>query len=161
MSGNCGRCHQCGADLRIVQDGEEWCSVCQTYRRYRSHGWSAAASDPNSETCPDWSRIIVGRRERDGVVVELGDRDLLPSCRHSHDFEWGYGGSGPAETAWVVLETVVGREVAEVCYQHFKWGIVAHLPRTCWQISVNQIREWVCRFLRDAETPIGVEAMAA
>lgn len=35
----CGHCHTCGTKLREVLDGEEWCPVCQTYRRYRSHGW--------------------------------------------------------------------------------------------------------------------------
>lgn len=36
----CGHCHECGAKLRVVLDGEEWCSVCRQYRRYRSHGWA-------------------------------------------------------------------------------------------------------------------------
>lgn len=40
--GNCKHCHSCGTKLRIVLDGEEWCDVCQTYRRYKSHGWGSA-----------------------------------------------------------------------------------------------------------------------
>ncbi len=39
---SCGRCHACGTILRSVLDGEEWCPICQTYRRYVSHGWSSA-----------------------------------------------------------------------------------------------------------------------
>lgn len=35
----CKNCHTCGTRLRIVLDGEEWCSICQEYRRYQSHGW--------------------------------------------------------------------------------------------------------------------------
>jgi hypothetical protein len=36
---HCQKCHVCGTQLRIVLDGEEWCSKCQAYRRYESHGW--------------------------------------------------------------------------------------------------------------------------
>jgi len=37
---HCGKCHTCGTELRKVLDGEEWCPKCETYRRYRSHGWA-------------------------------------------------------------------------------------------------------------------------
>ena len=43
---NCHRCHTCGTPLRQVLDGEEWCSVCQTYRQYQSHGWGAGEYSP-------------------------------------------------------------------------------------------------------------------
>lgn len=44
----CGKCHTCGTVLQIVLDGEEWCPVCGTYRRYRSHGWGG----PDAEKSP-------------------------------------------------------------------------------------------------------------
>lgn len=50
---NCGRCHDCGAPLRVVLDGEEWCPRCRDYRRYRSHGWAAAAAEHGGEACPE------------------------------------------------------------------------------------------------------------
>jgi hypothetical protein len=46
MDRNCGHCHTCGARLRVVLDGEEWCDRCGAYRRYRSHGWH---SEPGIE----------------------------------------------------------------------------------------------------------------
>jgi len=52
----CGRCHTCGEPLRLVLDGEEWCDDCQTYRRYRSHGWGGFGLPG---CCPD----NLGRRE--------------------------------------------------------------------------------------------------
>lgn len=45
---NCGHCHTCGAELRSVLDGEEWCPRCAAYRRYDSHGWSGEDRSP----CP-------------------------------------------------------------------------------------------------------------
>jgi len=46
----CGHCHTCGAELRQVLDGEEWCPVCKRYRRYRSHGWGR--NGEGSGECP-------------------------------------------------------------------------------------------------------------
>ena len=40
---NCSKhmkCHTCGCAVRIVLDGEEWCSRCESYQRPVSHGWS-------------------------------------------------------------------------------------------------------------------------
>ena len=34
------KCHRCGEPVRIVLDGEEWCSRCQHYQRPVPHGWS-------------------------------------------------------------------------------------------------------------------------
>ena len=34
------KCHGCGNRVRIVLDGEEWCSRCKTYQRPVPHGWS-------------------------------------------------------------------------------------------------------------------------
>ena len=39
MHHNCRHCHVCGSPLEKCLDGEEWCPVCQAYRRYKSHGW--------------------------------------------------------------------------------------------------------------------------
>jgi hypothetical protein len=65
---NCGRCHTCGTVLRVVLDGEEWCPYCQTYRRYRAHGW-ATMSDVGC--CPIFTpypqaadRRVLGHTEK-------------------------------------------------------------------------------------------------
>jgi len=39
------RCHRCGAQVRIVLDGEEWCDICQRYQRPAAHGWHEALAD--------------------------------------------------------------------------------------------------------------------
>jgi len=52
----CGYCHTCGAKLLKVLDGEEWCPVCEKYRRYHSHGWGAAPAGAFSDDmtpCPE------------------------------------------------------------------------------------------------------------
>ena len=60
----CGKCHTCDSKLQQVLDGEEWCSKCKTYRRYRSHGWSRAAADSGSEACPEPAELVSLLHER-------------------------------------------------------------------------------------------------
>lgn len=43
-------------------------------------------------------------------------------------FEWGYGGSGPAETARAIVSDFLGREAQPDEYQPFKWAHIAGLP---------------------------------
>lgn len=139
---NCGRCHECGASLRIAAGGG-WCRCCRALRRYLSHG-ATGAVEPQSERCPDWKQIIVGRRDpRDGIVVQWGNEELFPTGKHSSQFEWGYGGSGPAELAWAILSAVAGVEAAEENYQSFKWEFIANLPFQSWKLDVNQILAWL------------------
>jgi len=51
--------------------------------------------------------------------------------RHSPTgFEWGYGGSGPADLALNILYAVTdNKAAAERYYQEFKWIFVATMPR--------------------------------
>lgn len=56
--------------------------------------------------------------------------DPRPSQRvnnHSPDgFNWGYGGSGPAQLALAIMLKLTGKEEG---YQHFKWAVIAGLPQ--------------------------------
>ena len=49
---------------------------------------------------------------------------------HSPDgFNWGYGGSGPAQLALAIMLLVHPKERALECYQTFKWDEVAKWPQ--------------------------------
>lgn len=52
---NCGKCHTCGQPVKIVCDGEEWCSRCDSYQRPVTHGWSRDYKD-NS---PCWTEPML------------------------------------------------------------------------------------------------------
>jgi hypothetical protein len=65
-------------------------------------------------------------------------------------FEWGYGGSGPAQVALAILCDHFGEEtLARRHYMAFKWEVVAQLPRRGtesvfghnWTITQDQIVE--------------------
>ena len=57
-------------------------------------------------------------------------------------FEWGYGGSGPAQLALALLADALGDdEQALLLYQAFKWKVIANLPEAGWQMSAAQIKQ--------------------
>ena len=64
---------------------------------------------------------------------------------HSPDgFEWGYGGSGPAQLALALLADALGDDsLALRWYQDFKWKVVAPLDRDApWEMTDETIRQW-------------------
>lgn len=72
-----GKCHDCSTRLRSVADGEEWCYTCQTYHRYHSHGWSAAASEAHSSVCPAMPTQLQRPGASQPVAVESWSRVKL------------------------------------------------------------------------------------
>jgi len=95
-------------------------------------------------------KIYKGKRTGGGiggqaiVVQNNGDEYPLKHIeRHSPDgFQWGYGGSGPADTALAILTDLLGMKRADLLYQLFKWEFVACWGDE-WSISEEKIREWV------------------
>lgn len=58
-------------------------------------------------------------------------------------FEWGYGGSGPADLALNILLLFTDRVTAEQSYQAFKWAFIAPMPEGGGRIAAGDVREWV------------------
>lgn len=91
-----------------------------------------------------------GRAPKDGgpgtIIVIDGDsnKTVLPAPqRHSPDgFQWGYGGSGPADTAYALLLDVTGLIPPPVMYQRFKFEVVANFDLE-FTITENEIQKWV------------------
>lgn len=90
-----------------------------------------------------------GTRTPDGcqvVVLEDGKepRPLDPRLdlrNHSPTgFEWGYGGSGPAQLALALAADLLGDdERAHEVYQRLKFKLVGGLPHESWEISQNRL----------------------
>lgn len=105
------------------------------------------------------AEVYKGRR----FPAELADHAFLPHClevladgapldpgpsqkvrNHSPDgFNWGYGGSGPAQLALALLLDVTGSaEASQRYYQSFKAQIVAGWGDR-WTFSRNDILDWL------------------
>ena len=96
--------------------------------------------------------VYVGYRHRGDAIVEKGpDQERLTPERslelvnHSPSgFEWGYGGSGPAQLALALLLDYTGDEaVALDHYQEFKTEVVSQLDCTgsdeYWRLTASEI----------------------
>ena len=96
-----------------------------------------------------------GRREGYAAIVTVDGHRLnsrLDLWNHSPSgFEWGYGGSGPAQLALAILADHCGNdEQALNFYQRFKWAVIAELPYRGWTLTSDQIDQ-VLRSLRERE----------
>ena len=79
-------------------------------------------------------------RGPDGIKTNIPRRIIY----HSPDgFEWGYGGSGPADFALNILSVYIGEEEARRYYQDFKFTFVAGLAYEGGVIKRETIMAWV------------------
>ena len=93
-----------------------------------------------------------GQKQRDargGMIVTKDGEEFSPTrsqhlVNHSPDgFNWGYGGSGPAQLALaLLLDTCGNEEIALAWYQQYKWDVVAALGDS-WELSQESIRDWL------------------
>ena len=103
-----------------------------------------------------------GRRE--GYIAEVTVNGLplkprLDLWNHSPSgFEWGYGGSGPAQLALALLaDHLDDDDEAVQLHQEFKREVVAKFRRRGWTLKSEQIRQAVDA-LR-AGSPVSLAAM--
>lgn len=98
-------------------------------------------------------KVYTGHRVNDGtggqpVTVIDGSRvealqERQDLVNHSPDgFNWGYGGSGPAQLALAILADLFGDKIATSYYQRFKWDVISKLP-VDWQLKETFIRNWM------------------
>ncbi|MFC7114026.1 DUF6166 domain-containing protein [Natronoarchaeum sp. GCM10025703] len=57
-------------------------------------------------------------------------------------FEWGYGGSGPAQLSIALLAHAYDEEFAVDHYQSFKREIVSELPENGWTLNFTDLDAW-------------------
>lgn len=110
---------------------------------------------------PDTGDIVCQRDELGFALANIPQRHKHHSAT---GFEWGYGGSGPADFALNILalyipplegpveqflanvecadETVVNRD-AWLLHQGFKWTFIAPMPRRGGTITGESIQQWI------------------
>ena len=88
------------------------------------------------------NHVYQGSRCNGTAKVECDGLPLAPGndvMNHSPTgFEWGYGGSGPAQLALAILLNEYPKETALGWYQAFKWAVIAELGRD-WTLTSEDI----------------------
>lgn len=130
-------CARCGRGLKNPDSMERgFGPVC----------WSKAQAKKAVEETELINRVYTG-----GDIV-LSRKNGYPEVNIPHaisfhsptGFEWGYGGSGPAELALNILYAVTGdREIADRYYMQFKWDFIAGMPVDGGTIKRDEILEWL------------------
>ncbi len=96
--------------------------------------------------CRDGSAVVFVTSG--SVVKTCRNLDPIPSQRirnHNPDgFNWGYGGSGPAQLALaILLDHTADPEKARQNYQKFKGDVVARMPQgQSWEMTDEEIQMW-------------------
>lgn len=90
------------------------------------------------------SQLVFKKLLPDGKPTELSPRPSQKLNNHSPDgFQWGYGGSGPAQLALaLLLDATTIPETALAFYQDFKWKFV-ETWRGGWSITRSEILLWI------------------
>ena len=103
--------------------------------------------------------VFVGHRFAPlGCSVTVDGQPLPPRNdlrNHSPDgFEWGYGGSGPAQLALAILCRAVGDELAQQYYQDFKFKVVAGFAKDGWQLTGAEVVDWLVGAMEESGTGV-------
>ena len=86
-------------------------------------------------------KVLDSECEKEIVLSAIDSQKLIT---HSpNGFNWGYGGSGPAQLALGLLLYVTDdKNLSLRYYQQFKWEIIAHLE-AAWELTETSILEWI------------------
>ena len=92
--------------------------------------------------------MYYGVRNQRTVTVSKDHGSLNPRHdlrNHSPDgFEWGYGGSGPAQLALAILaDHLRDDELAMDLYMEFKDVVISKLPYEGWELSDADVKNMV------------------
>ena len=106
----------------------------KTYVGYRIHA-QCIGGEVGTEECV--VHVLEDGKPKRKLPLYLDIQNKSPT-----GFEWGYGGSGPAQLALALCADCFGRQYAlSPIYQRLKWRIVCHLPHDIWRLTEEHLRE--------------------
>jgi len=76
----------------------------------------------------------------------LGTHANIPQaivCHSPTGFEWGYGGSGPADLALNILVLFIDKEFAEALHRQYKGDVISKIPYEGGVILAKDVVAWI------------------
>lgn len=134
-------CTGCGLDLANYDEHTPLgpCAHVE-FRPENTRHYLPTAADVAAITC----LRAPGHREPNtyagGALVDIPQTFVYHSPT---GFEWGYGGSGPADLALNVLALFVPLPEAWRLHQRYKFAVIARLPREGGTITAYSVRRWI------------------
>jgi hypothetical protein len=107
-------------------------------------------------------KFYQGTRTEHGAAVIVNENGECRALDPRHDlrnhsasgFEWGYGGSGPAQLALALAADVLGDdEAAQQVYQRLKFKLVGSLPHDGWVLTEDRIRAVITAIEQEVPRP--------
>lgn len=117
------------------------------------------------EHTDDFTDRHIDKPLEEGVILQRDQHDVATNVPHlvtQHSpagYEWGYGGSGPADLALNLVEVILLRlghdgerikcfvgtcfSLSYTLHQDFKWTFISGFPREGGTISWEKVRDWV------------------
>jgi hypothetical protein len=89
---------------------------------------------------PNFKEDIICSRTFPGNKTNVPHKFVLHSPT---GFDWGYGGSGPADFALNILAVFEGKEFAYRYHQDFQWEFISNLPYEGGTIKHEAIIDWI------------------
>jgi hypothetical protein len=95
--------------------------------------------------------VYQGNRAKDQAIAWRIHRGMRTPLKQRQElwnhsptgFEWGYGGSGPAQLALALLcDALNDDERAVDLHQAFKWAVVCKLDHLEWELEQADIIKW-------------------
>lgn len=131
-----------------------WCTKCKRRLKnpksvingmgpvcYAKSQWEKAAENNHQVLLDVPTDDVILRRTPSGIATNVPRRWVYHSPT---GFEWGYGGSGPADLALnILLKFGVPKEAAERLHQKFKFDVVCRIPREGAVIPAADVRQWI------------------
>jgi hypothetical protein len=103
--------------------GDEFDEFWKNIQKWED-GWEIYSQTRIPKTHTLKGQASTGQVWLDGELLD--PKESQRHRNHSPDgFNWGYGGSGPAQLALAVVLAVTGSPIG---YQEFKWQYIAGLP---------------------------------
>lgn len=103
-------------------------------------------------------KTYTGYRSVNCVLVHEPGKPTRPLAprwdlrNHSPDgFNWGYGGSGPAQLALALAADLLSDDEALAVYQQLKWQLIAGLVASEWTLTEDQIRQFLSQLQAEQE----------
>lgn len=128
----------------------------------------AAKTKEEYEENSDMDLVLEPMNDENGIVLRRSENGVpatnVPWLVKNHSpngFDWGYGGSGPADLALNILEALLRRsgfdgsksqvswsgdtyfDAAFALHQEFKWYFVSGLPNEGGVISLSDVNTWI------------------